>query len=198
MKNGKFTLIELMVVVAIIGILISLLFPSLVRVRDSMKSAVCLNNQKQIGLALMSYSTDSNGNIPRSGPTWADDIGSHSYLATPSGSIETQTKGNVLYCPAGLTDRTSLNSSDWNFISIAEARRPWMSLGGKYSWYGVVGSSEPFVTNGWRANSWRFFRNVGSPKISNLSVPSSSLAIHDGAGSLNTDAGNGGRISSRH
>ncbi|MCH2209220.1 MAG: type II secretion system GspH family protein [Lentisphaerales bacterium] len=56
----KFTLFELLVVIAIIGILCSLLFPSLSKVRDKTKQAVCLSNQRQIGIAIISYA-DENG-----------------------------------------------------------------------------------------------------------------------------------------
>ena len=57
----KFTLIELLVVVAIIGILASMLLPSLARAREVSKRAVCLSNQKQVGMFLYNY-VDSDVN----------------------------------------------------------------------------------------------------------------------------------------
>ena len=51
----KFTLIELLVVVSIIGILVSLLLPSLSKAREKAHQAVCLSNQKQIATATVSY-----------------------------------------------------------------------------------------------------------------------------------------------
>lgn len=60
----KFTLIELLVVVAILGILSSILLPSLSKARDKAKQAVCLSNQRQVGLASLSYINDNNNYAP--------------------------------------------------------------------------------------------------------------------------------------
>lgn len=63
-KSPGFTLIELLVVIAIIAILAAILFPVFAKARDRALATTCINNEKQIGIALIAYSSDYDNVYP--------------------------------------------------------------------------------------------------------------------------------------
>jgi len=66
-RRAGFTLIELMVVVAIIGILAGILFPVFASARERARQAQCISNQRQIAIGVITYAQDK-GKYP--GYSW--------------------------------------------------------------------------------------------------------------------------------
>jgi len=97
-----FTLIELLTVIAIIGILASILIPTVGRVRASARDANCKSNLRQIGLAALMYESD-NGRFPASlarNPTtpWPQQL--REYLGgTDPDSPDQWLNTEVIVCP---------------------------------------------------------------------------------------------------
>lgn len=64
MKKSGFTLIEILVVTAIVSILAALLMPAINEVRDKARAIACMNNLKQLGLAFQLYAQDNGEMLP--------------------------------------------------------------------------------------------------------------------------------------
>jgi len=78
--GGKkfFTLIELLITIAIIAILASLLLPALSKARDRAKSATDINNIKNLGSAVLFYANDYQDHLMTMNPYWVPGSGQRS------------------------------------------------------------------------------------------------------------------------
>ncbi len=95
--RSGFTLIELLVVIAIIAILIALLVPAVQKVRDASARTQCINNLKQMGLAMNAFASDYKVLPP-----------AHTTSNTPVPPINTNQKHHCLTLILPYIDQTNL------------------------------------------------------------------------------------------
>lgn len=109
--RSAFTLVELLVVIAIIGVLVALLLPAVQAARESARRAQCVNNLKQLAIAVHNFH-DSYQRFPQNGSKFSQGSGtcctefSWSWIARTLPFFEQ----NALYLEAGIDDKSMKNN----------------------------------------------------------------------------------------
>jgi len=152
MKNlsDRFTLIELLVVIAIIAILAALLLPSLRRAKDQAKTMSCLTNTRQLYVALLNYSADSDNWLPSplfNGWTFLEDCNWRSVLFFND------------YCRNKQSFICSGEEADWII-----GNSPYFAS------YGINAWSKYRASQGWQ---------IGSTRLINFSHPTRTFLLGD-------------------
>ena len=130
LKRERFTLIELLIVIAIIAILAGMLLPSLSKAKERGYGLQCVSNIKQLGSVYLMYGTDNRDilpckdNLPWVGADWLNGV-VEDYLKRANASTSPV---EVLFCPnqadkAGITTTYGLN------YLIATVKRDNVSYG---------------------------------------------------------------------
>lgn len=129
-KNG-FTLIELLVVIAIIAILAGMLLPALDQARKRAQISTCMNNLKQIYIALSMYRNDYDKFFPTAYEPRANSssaslsllTGQYVYYNSPPKEGPDYLKNyNLFVCPASNKTQSPTGIADWRNCSYAYAR----------------------------------------------------------------------------
>lgn len=137
-NRSAFTLIELLIVIAIIAILAAILFPVFSRARENARRSSCMSNVKQISLGVMQYVQDYDERFP--GYYTNLDGGPHGYNCVTTAVTATTDKGwsemiepylkskQILQCPSEPTSPIAngncSNYSDYFFNALLASNEP--------------------------------------------------------------------------
>ena len=107
-RHHGFTLVEMLVVIAIIGVLAAMLMPALMSSLDTVRQTACANNLKQLGVVNMTYANDFNGFYMPASP--GNDFGSGYGLY---GTFSSFLQGYMVGAPISAWGSSLSGNSNW-------------------------------------------------------------------------------------
>ena len=114
-----FTLVELLVVVAIVAILAAILFPVFQKVRENARRTSCLSNEKQLALGLTMYTQDNDEFLPPTATYAADRV---TVILWPDMIRSYVNSKPLRLCPSDTTDKNnSYGLSELTFVDETDA-----------------------------------------------------------------------------
>ncbi|MCC6508648.1 MAG: DUF1559 domain-containing protein [Pirellulaceae bacterium] len=133
-QRPAFTLVALLVVIAIIGVLVGLLLPAVQSAREAARRMSCSNNLKQFGLALMNYESVHRsfpyGTNPHQDPGWRTKYGKGSQLVKLLPFVEQSTLHQQLDFSKLILSPTdwSINGVDLQMCNLGYGLKGWSSI----------------------------------------------------------------------
>ena len=109
-----FTLIELLTVIAIVGVLAAIIVVALGRARESARATQCVSNLRSIQAATLLWVNDNGGKMP-DGDTWGTDLAPYLGLPTPPPSPWGTDRSSVLRCDSAHLYRVSSHGYARNY-----------------------------------------------------------------------------------
>lgn len=111
--RSGFTLVELLAVIAIIGVLAGILIPLAGRARDAAKATECISNLRQIGSTARLYSQDNGARTPPLGSNYLQALWPYNYpdkpiVFPPDGDLPAELAGSIFECPKANDDTAPL------------------------------------------------------------------------------------------